>query len=98
MSHACDRVLDQGILSAWCEGIALAASNPILKFQLLQWQDDLLPSFADQYAKLRALPRRMCRTFNTDGSGRWRAWRCCWRWGRRRCWRPRSMLAALVRW
>lgn len=50
------------IFSAWQEGIAKAAGNPIHKQQLLQKEPELLPRFAAHYEKLKALPRRMRRT------------------------------------
>jgi hypothetical protein len=39
-----------------------ATNNPKFKQQCLQPEPDLLPSFADHYEKLKALPRRMRRS------------------------------------
>src|SRR5215208_5149735 len=68
MSQASIRTFDQTLLSAWQEQLK-ATRNPIIKEQCLQQEPDLLPQFAAQYQRLKALPRRMRRALQ-------RQWRC----------------------
>ncbi|HKF93190.1 MAG TPA: hypothetical protein VKB96_01030, partial [Gammaproteobacteria bacterium] len=56
MSQASIRTFDQTLLSAWQEQLK-ATRNPIIKEQCLQQEPDLLPQFAAQYQRLKALRR-----------------------------------------
>lgn len=52
---------DHNVVSAWQEQIAGAAHDPALRQQCVQRERELFPRFAEQYEKLRALPRRVRR-------------------------------------
>ena len=52
---------EQTILSAWREQVTQAARTPGLRQQLLCGQPELLPRFAEQYQRLKALPRHVRR-------------------------------------
>src|SRR5215208_7392064 len=62
MTAAPTRSFDQALLSAWQAELE-AAGDATLKQQCLQREPDLLPQFAEHYEKLKALPRRMRRSF-----------------------------------
>src|SRR5829696_1377434 len=62
MTAAPTRSFDQALLSAWQAELE-AAGDATLKQQCLERELDLLPQFAEHYEKLKALPRRMRRSF-----------------------------------
>jgi hypothetical protein len=61
MSQASTCPFAPTLLFAWQSGLK-ATGDATLKQQCLQQEPDLLPSFADHYEKLKALPRRMRRS------------------------------------
>jgi len=62
MTAAPTRSFDQALLSAWQAELE-AAGDATLKQQCLERELDLLPQFVEHYEKLKALPRRMRRSF-----------------------------------
>ena len=61
MKQASIHTSDQGILSAWQQGLSETSKNTAFKQALLQQQGELLPCFVDHYQRLKALPRRIRR-------------------------------------
>ena len=61
MTQASNRISDQGILSAWQQGLSETSKDATFKQALLQQQGELLPCFVDHYHRLKALPRSMRR-------------------------------------
>jgi flagellar hook-associated protein FlgK len=59
MKQTASRTSDQGMLSVWQQAVSQALSDTTFKQALLQRAAELLPSFADQYEKLKTLPHRL---------------------------------------
>jgi hypothetical protein len=62
MKQASNRISDQGVLSAWQQGISEASKDTAFKQALLQRVYGLLPCFAEHHERLKTLPRRMRRS------------------------------------
>jgi hypothetical protein len=61
MTQASIHTSDQGILSAWQQGLSEASKDVTFKQALLQRECELLPRFEEHYKRLKTLPRRMRR-------------------------------------
>jgi hypothetical protein len=61
MKQASIHTSDQGIRSAWQQGLSEAAKGPAFRQALLHKEGDLLSCFIDHYDRLKTLPRSMRR-------------------------------------